>query len=372
MRQNIYLDNNATTEVVKPVIDEMILSFHTTIGNPSSIHSYGKSAKYRLQEARDEIASYLSVSPREIIFSSGATEALNLVLRGLKKPCHIISSDLEHPAVYLTLKEMEKEGFSVSFLQGGLYGAITLDAVQKACKENTSLIALMAVNNETGVKTDIRAIAEFAKEKSIDFVVDGVALLGKEEFEIPDGVSAMCFSGHKFHAPKGIGFAFIRKSLKLKPLITGGEQEFGRRSGTENLPGIIALQKAIQLLKTELPEATFRMEKLRDRLEIGLRENLSNVIINGQGPRICNTSNLCFQNIDGELLMAKLDNEGIAISLGSACASGAIEPSRILLNMGLSIDDASSSIRFSLSRFTTEEEIDRTVEAIIRIIRELN
>lgn len=357
--------------VAQDVIDEMVKFLHACVGNPSSLHSYGREAKNRLQTARDDIASYLKVTPREIIFTSGATEGLNLILRGLLsgKKTHVISSDLEHPAVFSTLKEMEKEGLNVSFLNAGLYGAVTLDAVKKACTDQTSLIVLMAVNNETGVKTDFQSIADFAKTKGIDFVVDGVALLGKEEFTIPEGVSAMCFSGHKFHAPKGIGFCFIRKSLKLKPLITGGEQEFGRRSGTENLPGIVALHKAIHLLKGELQRASKQMERLRDKLERGLQHHLPNVSVNGQGPRVVNTTNLCFRNVDAEFLMAKLSEEGIAVSLGSACASGAIEPSRILLNMGLSMDDASSSLRFSLSRYTTEEEIDQTISCIVSLLQ---
>ena len=266
---------------------------------------------------------------------------------------------------------MESETLSVSYLPGGSYGATTLEAVKKACRSNTSLIVLMAVNNETGVKTDIESIAAFAKEKGIHFIVDGVALLGKETFTIPEGVSAICFSGHKLHAPKGIGFAFIRKSVKLQPLQTGGDQEFGLRGGTENMTGIIALSEAINLLNTGFEASSKRMEMLRDRLEQGILNQLPHVVVNGEGPRIVNTSNLCFKGIEGELLMANLDMEGIAVSLGSACASGALEPSRVLLNMGLSTDDASSSLRFSLSRFTTEEEIDRTIKAVVSIVRRL-
>lgn len=373
MKQKIYLDNNATTSVDPLVIEVILSSLKSCFGNPSSSHSYGKEARNRLQKARDEISKYLQVSSREIIFTSGATEALNLVLKGLLEntTTHVITSNVEHSAVYSTLKSLESESIPISFLPVGRHGSVTLENVKKAYRPNTSLIVLMAVNNETGVKTDIDSIAAFAKEKGIHFVVDGVALLGKEHFEIPEGVSAMCFSGHKLHAPKGIGFAFIRKSLKSKPLIIGGNQEFGLRGGTENITGIIALQEAIRLLTPDLAASSKRMEKLRDKFEQTLLEQLPNISVNGQGPRIVNTSNICFKGVEGELLMAHLDREGLMVSLGSACASGALEPSRVLLNMGLTTDDASSSIRFSLSRFTTEEEIDQAIQIVINTVHRL-
>lgn len=373
MKQKIYLDNNATTCVDPLVIEVILSSLKTCVGNPSSSHSYGQEARNRLQKARDQISKYLQVSSREIIFTSGATEALNLVLKGFLEntKTHVITSDVEHPAVYSTLKSLESESISISFLPVGLHGSVTLENVKKACRPDTSLIVLMAVNNETGVKTDIESIAAFAKEKGIHFVVDGVAMLGKEHFQIPAGVSAMCFSGHKLHAPKGIGFAFIRKQLKLKPLILGGNQEFSLRGGTENITGIIALQEAIRLLTLDFDVFIKRMKTLRDKFEKSLLEQLPNISVNGQGPRIVNTSNLCFKGVEGELLMAHLDREGLLVSLGSACASGALEPSRVLLNMGLSTDDASSSIRFSLSRFTTEEEIDRAIQIVVKTVHRL-
>lgn len=371
MHNKIYLDNNATTAVDQETIDEILSSFQNLIGNPSSVHFYGQQAKARLQKARDEIAKALKCLPREIIFTSGATEALNLVIRGLdNEESHVITSDVEHSAVFETLKQIKRPD-NISFLSTGAYGAVTLDAVKKAYQKNTRLIVLMAVNNETGVKTDIEAIAAFAKEKGINFVVDGVALLGKEPFEVPTGISAMCFSGHKFHAPKGIGFAMVRRHLKFKPYMTGGNQEFGLRGGTENLIGIIAMQSAMRILNQKLISASKEMERLRDKLESSLQNKLPNVIVNGLGPRVVNTTNLCFKGVEGELLMAHLDREGVAVSLGSACASGALEPSRILLNMGLSVDDASSSIRISLSRLTTETEIDKAIEVIIKTVKRL-
>jgi cysteine desulfurase len=230
---------------------------------------------------------------------------------------------------------------------------------------------LGAVNNETGVKTDIHAIASIAKQANVPLIVDGVALLGKEPFEIPQGVSAMAFSGHKLHGPKGSGLALIRSSLSLYPLLTGGDQETGRRAGTENLPAIIGFAKAIQLLDEELPEATTRMHMLRQRLEEGLQQAIGPLVINGQGPRICNTSNISFPGVEGETLLIALDMAGIAVSHGSACASGALEPSRILQNMGISKTLSRSSVRFSLSRWTTSEEIDACIEITSSIVKKL-
>ncbi len=374
MTQRIYLDNNASTPPDPRVVEAVIADLHNHIGNPSSVHFFGQDIKSRLSKARQTIATYLNVRPREVIFTSGGTEAINMVLRGVlfnNPQGHVISSNVEHSAVFATLKDLEKRGGAITFLSPGEWGAASVDAVRAALRPNTTLIALMAVNNETGVKTDIHAIASLAKELNIPFVVDGVALLGKEAFTIHGGVSAMCFGGHKLHAPKGIGCAFIRNNLKLIPQITGGDQEFGFRAGTENMPGIIGLAKAVEILKNELPEASIRMENLRNKLEKEIMAKLPNVIVNGQGPRVVNTSNLAFMGVEGEVLLTNLDLEGIAVSHGSACASGALEPSRILLNMGISPERASSSIRFSLSRFTTEAEIDHTIDVIVKVVSRL-
>jgi cysteine desulfurase len=276
---------------------------------------------------------------------------------------HIITSSVEHAACYNTVKALEKAGCRVTYLDPGPVGAVTPEAVKKNITYDTRLISLMAVNNETGVKTDIEAIAQIAQERGIPFIVDGVALLGKERFIIPDGVTAMAFSGHKIHAPKGVGFAFVRKSLKLIPYLTGGPQEAGRRAGTEDLLAICGLGRAVELLQTQLDSSITEMQRLRDHFEKSLLA-LGNVVINGDGPRVCNTSNLAFLGLEGEALLMKLDLEGVAASHGSACTTGALEPSRILLNMGFSQDRAAASLRFSLSRYTTQEEIDRAIHLI--------
>lgn len=375
MKQRIYLDNNSSTAVDPKVAELIYQDLCTGVGNPSSLHSFGQEARNKIAKARHVIASYLSTKPQEIIFTSGATEGLNMAIRGeLAKHSqgHIITSNVEHAAVFATLKEYEAHGFQVTYLPAGLYGAITPEAVNQALRSDTKLIVLMAVNNETGVKTDIHTIANLAKMHTIPFVVDAVALCGKEAFSIPQGVTSMCFSGHKFHAPKGIGFNFLRSGQKLVPYVTGGEQEAGRRGGTENISGIIGLGEAISLLCDVLPDATRRMEKLRDKLEAELKAELGSFLsVNGEGPRICNTSNLVFQGVEGETLLALLDMEGVAVSHGSACASGALEPSRILLNMGIGTDFARSSIRISLSRLTTEEEIDRSIAIICKVVKSI-
>ncbi len=374
MIQRIYLDHNSSTPIDKRVLQAVIQEIEEGIGNPSSIHSHGRKRHQKLEQCRQILAQFLKVKPQEIIFTSGGTEGANFLLHGIlhgNDKGHLITSNGEHSCVYQIAKELEKRGCEVSFLETGLWGAIHPEAVKAAIRPSTRLISLMAVNNETGVKTDIEAIALIAQEARIPFIVDGVALLGKEAFTIPLGVSAMFFSGHKWHAPKGVGFVFCRSFLKIMPLLQGGSQEFNRRAGTENLPGIAGLAAAIEILNKELKEGSEHMQRMRDRLEEGLVTRLEHVVVNGQGPRIVNTSNLSFLGVDGESLLMSLDMEGISVSHGSACSSGAIEPSRILLNMGVSYAQACCAIRFSISRFTTEQEIDSCLETVVRNVTRL-
>lgn len=369
----IYLDNNAGTSIDPIVIQAMIKELNEAPGNPSSVHSHGKKAKQRLEQSREKIARYLKVKPNEIIFTSGGSEGANLLLDGFffqnPMPCHVITSVCEHACVYESLKRLQNRGYSVDFLMPGLWGAVKPEDVEKALTPTTKMICLMAANNETGVKTDIEKIAQIAQRENIALIVDGVSLIGKEEFSIPNGVSAMFFSGHKFHAPKGIGFVFCRTSFKISPLFLGGNQEFNRRGGTENLPGIIGLAAAIDILQENQNRFTSHMQTLRDKFENSLRSNLKNIIINGQGPRIANTSNISFLGIDGEELLIQLDLRGLSVSHGSACSSGGLEPSRILLNMGLTPSQAASAIRFSLSRLTTEKDLDLAIQTIIHVVQ---
>lgn len=263
--KKIYLDNNATTAMDPRVLEVVVKDLQETVGNPSSIHSFGQQARQKLAKARQTIAAAIGVKPQEIVFTSGGSEGANYILRGLltpQTPGHILTSSVEHSCIYKTVQYLETLGAKATFLHPGALGAITPEAVKQALNPSTKLIALTAVNNETGVKTDVEAIAALAAEVKVPFLVDGVALLGKEPFTIPPGVSAMIFSGHKIHAPKGIGFVFVRSSLKLQPLLIGGEQESGRRAGSENLSGIAGLAEAVRLLKDELPQAQEKMKAL--------------------------------------------------------------------------------------------------------------
>lgn len=374
MNSRIYLDNNASTAVHPLVLEAVVKDLQESVGNASSVHFFGQSTRNKITKARRQIAEFLNVKPQELIFTSGGTEGANMLIRGFVEKMqklgkrHVITSAVEHACVYNMLKHIESQGIEVSYLSPGLMGAVTPDQVENALREDTGLICLMAVNNETGVKTDIEKVAALAERTGIPFIVDAIALLGKEEFSIPKGVSAMIFSGHKIHAPKGIGAVFLRNSIKIPPLLIGGAQENGRRAGSENLAGIVGMGEAVAVLSQDMKECCAEMERLRNRLESLILKKIPHAIVNGEGPRICNTSNISFMGIDGETLLMQLDMEGIAVSHGSACISGALEPSRVLLNMGIPMDRARSAIRFSLSRFTTEQEIDSCVESLGEII----
>jgi cysteine desulfurase len=357
--RKIYLDNNATTALDPRVIEAMQEVLSPIPFNASSLHTFGREAKQLLTRSRDTIAHALHVKPQELIFTSGGTEAINLLIKGLYQGGTILSSNVEHPAVQETLKSL---GAPVTFLPAGLWGAIQPHQLEEAITPDTRLIVLTAANNITGVKTDLSSIAKIAEKHDIPFIVDGVQILGKELFQIHSGITAMAFSAHKLHGPCGVGLALTRK--KILPQLMGGSQEGGKRAGTENLIGIVGFAKAIELIALELPEATHRMDKLRNRLTEGLMEKLGNIVIHGQGPRLCSTVHIGFPGADGETLLMQLDMAGVAVSHGSACSSGGLEPSPILLNMGIPNSLARTSLRFSLSRFTTQDEIDLTIEIL--------
>lgn len=360
--KRIYLDNNATTQLDPRVTAVMVEELEYGPANPSSIHYFGREAKGRLNQARRTIGDYLGVRPGELFFSSCGTESLNMFLRGQKG--HIITSDIEHSSIYKPATLYEKGGGAATFLRAGLTGAVAPQDLLAAIRPDTRLITLSAVNSETGVKNQLQEIAAIAKRAKIPFVVDGVALLGKEKVELFDGISAMVFSAHKLHGPKGVGVAWIAPQMKFEPLLVGGDQEFSKRAGTENCAAIRGFAKAVELLDLELDQASKRMRQLRDHLEMRLKELCENLVINGTGERVVNTTNLSFPGLDGEALLMQLDLQGIALSHGSACSSGALEPSRVLLNMGIPKEIASTALRFSLSRYTTLEEIEEAAAII--------
>lgn len=362
----MYFDNNATAPVDPRVAQAISDAVTGLLANPSSPHTYGQHARAILSASRRCIASFLKVKQSEIIFTSGGSEGAALAIRGLiRDPAHaeIISSEIEHPCVYETLECLKKEGAKITYIPVGLSGAVDPEEVMKAITPKTTALVFMAVNNETGVKQDIHAFSEIAARAKIPLIVDGVSYLGKDHVIIPKGVSAMFFSGHKIHAPQGIGFLYLKSGTKLTPQILGGHQEFGLRGGTENMLGIIGLSKAIQILEEEGANAILHMRKLRERFEHVLLE-IPGIEVNGIGERVSNTVNLSFGAIDGENLLIALDQQHIAASLGSACSSGAIEPSRVLLKMGIPLKRARTSLRFSFSRFNTIEEVERAIEII--------
>ena len=359
----IYLDNNATTLLDPEVLDAMQPFLSSLTGNASSVHRLGQYAKGALTAATRQCARFFNVRTDEIIFTSGATEALNLVIRSVPRNAHVITSTLEHAAVLEPLKLAGCQATYLSPEKG--QGAITFAQVKEALQPHTRMIILTAANNETGIKTDYAPIASLAEQLSIPFVLDGVAMLGKEPLFLPKGIWAACFSGHKIHGPLGSGIAIIRKTHVADPLIVGGAQQRGFRAGTENLPAIVGFAKALELLAQHSEKWSFQMAQLRDDFEKQLTQAIPDLIIHGQDqPRVCNTSHMAFPGIDGETLLMTLDLAGLACSHGAACSSGTLEPSRVLLNMGLSPALARCSLRFSLSRFTTRAEIDTAVQLI--------
>lgn len=370
----IYLDNNSTTAIDPRVLQAMQFDLCSIPRNPSSVHSFGREALNELIRAKRAIADSFQVSSEELYFSSGATESNNFLLKGFFKrifPKTVITSAIEHSSVFKIIQEYQKAGGNVVFLPVDERGAPSVSDLQNALEKECGLMTFMAVNNETGVKTDYAAFAQLAYQHRVPFIVDGVALLGKEPFKMLKGISAMSFSGHKFHAPKGIGLTYLSEDYELEPLIAGGGQQKGMRAGTQNLAGILGLSKAIEILAEVLPDSTELMAAHRDHFEKILHDQLCDIFINGSAERICNTSNIAFLGCDGESLLMNLDMHGVAASHGSACSSGALAPSRILTSMGLSKERVESSIRFALSRFTTKEEVERAALIIIDVVKQM-
>lgn len=362
--ERIYLDNNATTALSPKVLEAMLEELSGPASNPSSTHFFGQKARQKLLRARESIAQSLNCLTQEIVFTSGGTESMNMLIRSTAAHLpkgQILTSNIEHSCVDLTLRQLAHDGWEVVFLPPGEKGYIASEQIAEAITDRTRFIVLAAVNNETGIKCPVDAIASLAQSKGIPFIVDGVAWLGKEFFDLHPGITGIGFSAHKIHGPKGVGFIVDRH--RTIPLIFGGPQEYGKRAGTENLAGILGAAVAVEEAIIRLPESRAHMLELQTLLETGLRDTCK-VIINGTGERIGNTLNCSFPDADGETLLMQLDQKGIAVSHGSACSAGALEPSRVLTNMGLPYPRVRSSLRFSLSRYTTEVEIQRCVEAL--------
>jgi len=349
----------------------MLLDLSGPPANPSSVHWFGQQARHLLTGARQRVATFFNARPEEIIFTSGGTESLNYLLRGLGTKGHVITTAIEHSAVYRTIQSLEAQGLEVTYLPVSLWGAPLSDQVASAIRSDTRAIVLSASNGETGVKIDLEAISLVAEKRGVPLLLDLVAFMGKEPISLPRAVAGFAISGHKFHAPKGIGLLMSRSSLKLAPFLTGGNQEYQRRAGTENLSGILGLAEALKILSESQTEITQHLTDLRKHLEQGLLREIPDIAINGEGPRISNTSNIAFLGVDGETLLMQLDLVGIAVSHGSACSAGALEPSRVLTQMGIDRKTARSSLRLSVGRTNTREEIDLCIERMANIVAKL-
>jgi len=374
--RRIYMDNAATTATRPEVLEAMLPYFTQHYGNPSSIHAYGRDARRAIENARKQVAAALGCEPREVYFTAGGSESDNWAIRCAlqnKQGKHIITSAIEHHAVLHTCEYMEKQGYEVTYLPVDEYGLVSVDDVKKAIRPNTALITIMAANNEIGTIQPIAEIGKLAKEAGILFHTDAVQAVGAVPINVKEwNVDMLSLSGHKFHAPKGVGALYVRKGIRITNLIYGGAQERGLRAGTENLPGIVGLGKAIELAVAEIPEYTERLTKLRDKLIDGILASIPDVQLNGhRTQRLPGNVNVSVRYVEGEALLMRLDLAGIAASSGSACTSGSLDPSHVLLAIGLPHEIAHGSLRLSLGNDTTEEDVDYVLETLPNIVTTL-
>jgi cysteine desulfurase len=373
--RRIYLDNNATTPVLPEVFEAMRPYFTEHFGNASSIHHHGQQTRSAVEDARESVAALLGCRASEIVFTSGGTEADNLAISGLVKPGdHVITSSIEHHAVLLACKHLEESGCELTVLPVDSRSLIDPDDVRRALRPSTKLISVMMANNETGVLQPVEEIGTIAAEAGIYFHTDAVQAAAKVAIDVNRiGCTALSISGHKMHAPQGVGALYVKKGTRLQPLFYGGRHERSRRAGTENVPGIVGLGKAAQLAKESLNRGDDKkICAMRDRLQQGILAQVEESGVNGDAaPRVPNTTNIHFDHIDGEAMVISLDLRGMAVSTGAACSSGAIEPSHVLLAMGLSPNQARASIRFSLGKQTTEEDIDLALALVPETVARL-
>jgi cysteine desulfurase len=374
----IYLDYNATTPIDERVLSAMLPYLKEEFGNPSSIYSLAQRARRAVEEAREKLAKLLNADPKEIIFTSGGTESDNFAIKGIAyanqdKGKHIITSQIEHHAVLNTCKFLEKQGFHITYLPVDRYGVVDLDALEKSITPQTILISIMFANNEVGTIQPIKKIGEIAKRHGVYFHTDAVQAVGKIPIDVKElGIDLLSLSAHKFYGPKGVGALYVRKGVKMSSFIQGGEQERGRRGGTENVAGIVGLGKAAEIAQEEMVEEEKRVRALRDELERRLLERIPEVVLNGHPQnRLYNTLSICVKYVEGESMLINLDREGICASSGSACTSGSLEPSHVLLAMGVPPEIAHGSLRFSLGKFNKEEDVERVSEVLPSIVEEL-
>lgn len=377
--QRIYLDHNATTPLAPEVAERLTRVSREVWGNASSIHHFGQQAKSILDDARNDVAALLGADPSEVVFTSGGTESDNFALRGAAEALeatgrkHLIASAIEHEAVLNTLKALGRRGWRVTLLPVDATGIVDPDALRNALTDDTAIVSVMHANNEIGTVQPISELAALAHERGALVHTDAVQSAGKLPLDVKTlGVDLLSISGHKFYGPKGTGALWIRRGVRLQPFMTGGRQERNRRAGTENVPALAALGTAARLAREKLSSESVRLAALRDRLEQQLLEKVPGAARNGaETPRVANTTNISFERIESESLLIGLDLEGIAVSSGSACSSGTLEPSHVLKAMGLPHHRTLSSIRFSLGESTTEADIDRVIEVVPRLVEKL-
>jgi len=371
----VYLDNNATTPVLPEVFEAMRPYFGERFGNASSIHHHGQETRAAVEDARESVADLLGCGASEIVFTSGGTESDNLAIAGwVAAGDHVITSSIEHHAVLHACKHLEKIGCEVTVVPVDGRGLLDPDDVRRALRPNTKLISLMMANNETGVLQPVEQIGKIAAEAQILFHTDAVQAAAKVQINVRRiGCDALSISGHKIHAPQGVGALYVKKGTRIQPLFHGGRHERSRRAGTENVPGIVGLGRAAQLAKESLERGDDKkMASMRDRLERGILARVDEAGVNGAGaPRVPNTTNIHFDHIEGESLVIALDLKGLAVSTGAACSSGAIEPSHVLVAMGLRPEQARASIRFSLGKQTTESDVDLALALVTEAVSRL-
>ena len=370
----VYLDNNATTMVAPEVLEEMLPFFGQFYGNPSSMHSFGGAVGQRLKQARIDAAGVLGCAPEELIFTSCGSESDNTAIRSAlaaqPDKRHIVTTRVEHPAVLSLAKHLEERGYEVTYLGVDEQGRLDFDELSRAIRKDTALVSVMYANNETGTIFPIPEIAALCKERGVLMHTDAVQAVGKVDIDLGKlPVNMLALSGHKLHAPKGVGLLYVRRGTPFRPFLIGGHQEHGRRAGTENTAGIIGLSRALVLARESMAEENTRVKALRDTLEQGVLAGVPDTIVNGDVEhRLPNTSSIAFKYVEGEAILLMLDQYGICASSGSACTSGSLEPSHVLRAMGVPFTFAHGSIRFSLSRYTTDADVKLVVDVMPSVI----
>jgi cysteine desulfurase len=376
MNRRVYLDHNASTPVHPEVVEAMLPYFGERFGNPSSVHAFGREAREGLDTAREQVAGFLGVGKDEIVFTSGGTESDNLAIKGVamaRRQGHIVTSQIEHHAVLRTCQNLETLGFDVTYLPVDGHGMVDPDQVRRSLRPDTMLLSIMHANSEIGTVEPVREIGRITRERGITFHVDAVQTFGKLPIDVDgSGIDLLSFSSHKIYGPKGVAGLYIRKGTRMVSIQHGGEHERRRRAGTENVASIVGFGKAVEVRAREMADEAVRLTVLRNRLWEGISSRVPEVRLNGHPTqRLPGTCNMCFRHVESESIVLGLDLKGIAVSAGSACTSGNVEPSYVLVAMGVPVDWAMGSVRCSLGRSTTAEDIDYVIEATVPLVEKL-